>query len=626
MGSRSVLSGACCLVLGYLAACHDHPRDNPLDPTLTPQVAITTVTVDTLAGTARIEWTPYAGSQPFGEYRVIRKVQGMEADTTLGVLTEVAQTAFEDTTVEPDRDYRYWVAVVNRGGLVVRSAEAAATSFQIRGVALLGVQADPLQGSIQLTWQRYCGPDFEGYEVWRRSYGQEDARLAAVSAAAETVWTDRTPAPATGYTYWVATAAAGRRLESAGRGASYPPLPVALQSALFSHRTAAAELRWTKYRGPGFLAYEVHRHGAGQDTVVALAEALGDTTCTDGMLEGNTVYEYRVRVRTVWADLEVASNPRRGDFYRLSRQIQVPTTGNLVQAVQLAWEEPGRLHVALTSMAATTAHRMVAGVSLWSEGGVTPRSFFSQVTPERRTPVRLATYGANLYVAVQTSQDSILIGVVAEGRTLWQRQVAAGGALPVGLHVDADSTVLVVDEDGRTYWVRPPDLQPSRTERLSSTLAEDRPVEHALMVAGAGAQRNPLLFLVAPQRAGNHLIARVRSGVDMWGGKSSDYAYDDGVGPGRGQTLSPLVLAYDPAQARLLVLESQGRLQVLDARPVSELDGRSRYVTQWGRFGSGPGEFLPSPPTAASVVLDPQGRVYVGDVVDGVARVQVFEP
>ena len=68
-----------------------------------------------------------------------------------------------------------------------------------------------------------------------------------------------------------------------------------------------------------------------------------------------------------------------------------------------------------------------------------------------------------------------------------------------------------------------------------------------------------------------------------------------------------------------MVLESGGRLQVLNGRE----EIKPRYITEWGRFGSGLGEFKISPDTAVSMVVDSQGYIYVAD---GEERIQVFAP
>lgn len=55
------------LFLGWLVllcSCHDAPRNNPFDPTLTPPVELQ-VALDDTAGTASLTWTPYLGKAAF---------------------------------------------------------------------------------------------------------------------------------------------------------------------------------------------------------------------------------------------------------------------------------------------------------------------------------------------------------------------------------------------------------------------------------------------------------------------------------------------------------------------------------------------------------------------------------
>ena len=167
-------SGWCLIGLLLLAACHDAPRKNPFDPALTPEVEVTRRALDEKEGTVFLEWTQYSGAQPFKEYRILRKVQGFEAVDTVAFISEVEQTHFTDTDIEPDMDYLYRVAVVNQWGFAVESPEVSVGSFGVNGVDLLETRSDDVRGSISLRWERYAGPDFENYEVWRRSSGQEN--------------------------------------------------------------------------------------------------------------------------------------------------------------------------------------------------------------------------------------------------------------------------------------------------------------------------------------------------------------------------------------------------------------------------------------------------------------------
>jgi len=98
-----------------LTACHDATRKNPFDPQLTPPVELS-VALDDTAGTATLTWMPYAGEQPFAEYRVLRNVTESTRVDTLAVIDEVEQTAFVDSTLAPNTAYEYRVTVVNAGG------------------------------------------------------------------------------------------------------------------------------------------------------------------------------------------------------------------------------------------------------------------------------------------------------------------------------------------------------------------------------------------------------------------------------------------------------------------------------------------------------------------------------
>ena len=69
-------------------------------------------------------------------------------------------------------------------------------------------------------------------------------------------------------------------------------------------------------------------------------------------------------------------------------------------------------------------------------------------------------------------------------------------------------------------------------------------------------------------------------------------------------------------------LRDRGVLQVLNAEPNVE----TRYITKWGEFGPGPGQFLVTPPTAVSIAVDSEGRVFVADGQGEGGRIQVFAP
>jgi hypothetical protein len=121
MSGRWVLLG----LLGLaLAACHDAPRSNPLDPGGTPAVQVQVVQDDE-AARATLSWTPYEGPASFSEYRVLRNVAKAVAVDTLAVIDDLDQTSFVDTALASNVPYTYRVSVVNGSGFEFPSHESA---------------------------------------------------------------------------------------------------------------------------------------------------------------------------------------------------------------------------------------------------------------------------------------------------------------------------------------------------------------------------------------------------------------------------------------------------------------------------------------------------------------------
>lgn len=112
------------------------------------------VALDDTAGTATLTWTRYEGRQPFREYWVLRRIADRIQEDTLAHIATRDRVAFQDTSLAPDLDYVYQVAVVNQAGFAVESEAVALRSFQVRGVELLEVRGDGRQGAISLRWGR----------------------------------------------------------------------------------------------------------------------------------------------------------------------------------------------------------------------------------------------------------------------------------------------------------------------------------------------------------------------------------------------------------------------------------------------------------------------------------------
>jgi hypothetical protein len=95
------------------------------------------------------------------------------------------------------------------------------------------------------------------------------------------------------------------------------------------------------------------------------------------------------------------------------------------------------------------------------------------------------------------------------------------------------------------------------------------------------------------------------------------------MGSDDGEILIPQTVAVDKLHRKLFVIDVIGRVQVFD---VSTELARVRYITQWGRHGSGEGEFNIRQHKDIAMGVDSAGRVYVADRVNERTRVQVFVP
>ncbi|MEW6751077.1 MAG: fibronectin type III domain-containing protein, partial [Candidatus Latescibacterota bacterium] len=340
--------------LFLLSACHDAPRDNPLDPVSTPPVELSAA-LDEATGTATLSWSPYAGTHPFAEYRVIRKVQGMEADTMLAAIPDPDQTAYADTTLAPGVAYQYRVVAVNASGFAAPSAWQSVGGYTVSAVELLPPEPDPLAGTLTLRWRSFQGPDFAAYQVFRRQVGTDRGeRLAEVRARGDTTWVDAGPLHDVSYAYRVVVQAAGEELPSNDLEGRLALPPVTLNAA-FDSRTATAALTWTPYRGPRFQTYEVRRSMARDvsrpvlETVFATSDS-SVTACVDSGLWGATEYGYQVLVRTA-RDEEVASAQASGAFHQQLGEwpLEVEGTGFTRVQARLYARPAGGVAVLLTS-------------------------------------------------------------------------------------------------------------------------------------------------------------------------------------------------------------------------------------------------------------------------------------
>jgi len=620
-------------ILGILlAACHDAPRKNPFDPALTPGVALVSATIDSTRGDVQLKWTPYIGTQEFSHYLVLRKIPELTAVDTVARIGDAGQNTFIDSSVSLYQDYAYRIAVSNQTGFTVDSPELLVGALDVDGVSISGIEPDPRSGSIALRWTPYDGPRFERYEIHReaiRSDGSTQQEvIGQITQASTTLFTDSDALPGTTYFYSVLAWADGQSLQSAAAPGRYELPNITLGAIAFDSQTAQAAIGWSQYRGPRFSAYVLYRRTPelAEQEVVRLTEQFV-STYIDSFLGGNTLYTYRVEVETTWPGIATSSDEQEGLFFALEEVVLLPQNSDAeVRALDIAVNDIDQIYAVATTILTTTANTMEAGVNVLFPESATYRSYLLEYTPDRLSPIFCTVYQDWIYLTFRTRTETIradtdiIVAAIDPDRKLaWSLPLQDEGINPAGIHIDDDGTVLVINDLGDLYFIAPDGSAVEYSDKIRAGLG-DEPVRHVIIGDNAGPTNLDEFFILVPEKDDHHIIGRSRPGRNLWGGR---HEFDDGVGLEDGHTLTPLRIAYDATENRLIVVEEVGRLQLLNA--AIETD-QSRYITHWGRFGNNEGEFSLTPPTAVAVTVDSQGRILVGDGANERGRIQIFSP
>ena len=334
------------LALSALCSCHEAPRSNPMDPTLTPAVTLTAALDDT-AGTVTLTWSQYSGDQAFARYLVIRNKTERIRPDTLARIYSIAQTTYVDSTLQPSTGYDYRVEVVNSAGLPVSSPVRSVRGYDVALVRLLAAESDSLTGAIRLRWTRFVGPGLAGYTVVRRQMGTDlDTVVCQLQGVADTAAIDTTARHGVGYLYQVRTAASGQLLQSQQVEGRLSLPAVTIVGSVPASATASAAVVWTAYRGPRFAGYRVERRAASLDwQQVFVSQSRTDTACVDRGLLGDTEYQYRAIVTTDRNE-ELASPLRTVWLHRLVGAWHLDLRSP--QALRLARAEGGDIAILAT--------------------------------------------------------------------------------------------------------------------------------------------------------------------------------------------------------------------------------------------------------------------------------------
>jgi len=200
------------------------------------------VALDEAAGTATLTWTPYEGEVAFGEYWVLRNVARQVDVDTLDRIVEPRTTVYVDSNLQTGTAYEYRVSAVNASGFASPSALESIPGYQTHPVELLSGTASERAGTITLTWSRFVGPDFVGYEVHRRRVGtDQDSAFAPIASAADTTLADSSLYAGVEYAYTVVVQTTDGPLWSNQLERRLRLPAVELELPLLSSKTASAE-------------------------------------------------------------------------------------------------------------------------------------------------------------------------------------------------------------------------------------------------------------------------------------------------------------------------------------------------------------------------------------------------
>ena len=207
----------------------------------------------------------------------------------------------------------------------------------------LTVALDDTAGTATLTWTRYAGEtEFAEYRVLRNVVENTWVdTLTVIEEVGQTAFLDSLLAPDTAYDYRVAAVnVAGFAVSSEVRGvAGYSVEEVRLLPVESDVQAGALVLRWSRFRDPGFVAYQVRRRLGKliQEDVLATLKGVGDTTFVDSTALIGVDYVYTVDVHAVGEVL-----PSNSQIHRLILPevvLSEPVFDSATASAHLEWSE-----------------------------------------------------------------------------------------------------------------------------------------------------------------------------------------------------------------------------------------------------------------------------------------------
>lgn len=647
----------------------------------TSPVAALSAIADPADGTIRLTWPEYRDPR-FTEYVVIRRLAEATSVDTLARLDSPAATTFLDTSARHQIDYLYRVDVVAAGRSL--SGTAALQRLLLPAVEVL-TQADSRTGSVGLSWNAYTGPRFAAYEIMR-AVGASTELVATIVDHDSTRFIDTGLRGDTPHEYWLQVhTTADEVVVGAPSPASFHSYDGSFELPLEGGTATTEYVRLLSASADTVVVFvpkhensvrRISVHGETQDTLRTYARfddsnqqrlstrldaAQGDGSVIWEMQFANALVAYRDG-KPAWSTTPVISDLHlpfavESDSVSVSLRFELVNAGvesQLVRGIRLESRQtersvpgPFRLRrgigAAIGSRAFDWMNFTLAGTIEPQTETVVGLGLSSLVRAEFKELLR-ATFEPDAVVLTWDLADS--------SDTVSQRFPRESyGISPFRVELRMESGQLSLDLHSAARWGRTGTAAAS----WSSLATHDGDVlftvdDEAFVLPAGGTVRELGTLtggLVAETRVwsikeGSDAESRFpRVGIcypdeDLvnFGTMPATTVWSRSVTTNRvgprltdreaGRLFNPISLAGG----------ADGRVYILDAgnARIVVVDQEGNYITQFGRPGSGPGEFdfgsgnriEGGRDYRGSILVGDDGRIYVAD--PGNQRIQVFEP
>ena len=344
------------------------PEPTP-GPTPEPPASPTGLSATASHDQVTLSWDD-PGDDSITGYVILRRNRDIHAEgefTTLVEDTGAAATTYTDDTVEPETPYTYRIKAINEHGESERSRwfhidtpaaptpEPTPESPAEPPASPTGLAAEVSHDSVTLTWDDPGDDSITGYVILRRDSAiHEEGTFETVESdtgSAETAYTDDSAQPERKYVYRIKAINKHGLSEISSWVRAYTPAAPVPAAPTGLSATASYDqvvLTWDDPGDGSITGYVILRrnrdiHAEGEFTTLVEDTGTAATTYTDGTVEPETPYTYRIKAinehgeseRSRWFHIATPAAP---DPAGLAPSNLTAATAN--GPVVLSWDAP----------------------------------------------------------------------------------------------------------------------------------------------------------------------------------------------------------------------------------------------------------------------------------------------